>query len=419
MQETVAEATKRKYAQYVNPGLAKLLDFAGYGVEMEAEGCYITDDAGKRYLDCLGGYGVFSPGHRHPKVVEAAKKALDTMPLSSKVFFSKQYADLAEKLASIAPGDLQFTFMCNSGTEAVEGALKMAKVYDHRPKVVSTVGGYHGKSMGALSATGKDNYREPFYPLIPEFCHVRYNDVDAMRSSVDDHTAAVIVETVQGEGGIHVPDAGYLPAVREICDAHGALLILDEVQTGFGRTGKMFGAEHTGVVPDIMTLAKGLSGGVVPVGAVMGTAAVWERAFGENPLLHTSTFGGNPLACSVALAAIEVIEEEGLAENSRVVGEHLIARLREVGAHFPAVFSEVRGVGLMIGVEFSMDDVAELTIAAMVKRNVVAAYTLNNPRVIRFEPPLIMTKEQADTAVDVFADAVAETEQLLAAVMGS
>jgi putrescine aminotransferase len=273
--------------------------------------------------------------------------------------------------------------------------------------------------MGALSATGKDKYREPFYPLIPEFCHVRFNDVDAMREVVDEHTAAVIVETLQGEGGIHVPDAGYLPAVREICDASGALLILDEVQTGFGRTGKMFGAEHTGVVPDIMTLAKGLSGGVVPLGAVMGTPAVWERAFGENPLLHTSTFGGNPLACSVALAAIEVIEEEGLVENSRVVGEHMIAGLREVAGRFPKVFADVRGVGLMIGVEFSMDDVGELTIAAMVKRGVVAAYTLNNPRVIRFEPPLIMTKEQADTAVNVFADAVAETEQLLAAVMGS
>jgi putrescine aminotransferase len=419
MHETVAEATKRKYAQYVNPGLAKLLDFAGYGVEMEAEGCYITDDTGKKYLDCLGGYGVFSPGHRHPKVVEAAKKALDTMPLSAKVFFNKPYADLAEKLASIAPGDLQFTFMCNSGTEAVEGALKVAKMYAHRPKVVSTVGGFHGKSMGALSATGRDKFREPFYPLVPEFIHVRYNDIDAMREAVDDHTAAVIVETVQGEGGIHVPNAGYLPAVREICDTEDALLILDEVQTGFGRTGKMFGAEHTGVEPDIMTLAKGLSGGVVPVGAFMGTEKVWGPAFGENPLLHTSTFGGNPLACSVALATISVIEDEGLVENSRVVGEYMIDGLRAVAAQYPKVFADVRGVGLMLGVEFSMDDVGELTIAAMVKRGVVAAYTLNNPRVIRFEPPLIMTKEQAATAVNVFAEAVAETDQLLAAVMGS
>lgn len=418
MHESVAEATKRKYAEYVNPGLAKLLDFAGYGVETTAEGCYITDDSGKRYLDCLGGYGVFSPGHRHPKVVEAAKKALDTMPLSAKVFFSKPYADLAEKLAAIAPGDLQFTFMCNSGTEAVEGALKVAKMYDHRPRVVSTVGGFHGKSMGALSATGRDKFREPFYPLIPEFCHVRYNDVAAMRELVDDHTAAVIVETVQGEGGIHVPDAGYLPAVREICDAHDALLILDEVQTGFGRTGKMFGAEHTGVVPDIMTLAKGLSGGVVPVGAFMGSAKVWEPAFGENPLLHTSTFGGNPLACSVALAAIEVIEEEGLVENSATVGAHMMNRLREVADKRSNTIAEVRGVGLMIGVEFALDDVGELTIAAMVKRGVVAAYTLNNPRVIRFEPPLIMTREQADVAVDAFDEAVAETQELLTAVAG-
>jgi len=417
MDDGLSRSIVQKYVDYVNPGLAKLMSFAGYGVEDHAEGCYIYDHSGRRFLDCLGGYGVFSLGHRNPKVVEAAKKALDNMPLSSKVFFGQAYADLAEKLAQIVPG-MQFTFMCNSGTEAVEGALKAAKMFDHRPKVISTVGGFHGKSMGSLSATGKDKYREPFYPLIPQFDFVPFNDVDALNAAVDDHTAAVIVEPVQGEGGIHVPNLGYLPKVKEICQKHAALLILDEVQTGFGRTGKMFGMEHSGVTADIVTLAKSLGGGVVPAGAFMGTPEVWERAFGENPILHTSTFGGNPLACSVALVMIEVTEEEGLVENSRVVGEHLIAGLRAIQKEFPEMIAGVRGVGLMIGVEFAMDDIGELCIASMVKRDVVAAYTLNNPRVIRFEPPLIMTADQADTVVEVFRESVEETSELLAAVLG-
>jgi len=417
MDDSVLESTYRKYTEYVNPGLAKLLSFAGYGVEARAEGCYIYDHTGRKFLDCLGGYGVFGLGHCHPRVIEAAKRALDTMPLSSKVFFGKPMADLAEKLAAIVPGDLQFTFMCNSGTEAVEGALKIAKAYDHRPRVIAAHGGYHGKSMGALSATGRDKFREPFEPLMPEFVHVPWNDIAAMEDAINDHTAAVIIEPVQGEGGIHVPDADYLPRIKSACKKHGALLIVDEVQTGFGRTGKLFGMDHSGVEADIVTFAKGLSGGVIPVGAFMGTTEVWERVFGPNPLIHTSTFGGNPLACSVALAAIEVLEDEGLVENSRVVGEHMKKGLEQVRSRFPQLFSEVRGVGLMLGVEFAMDDVGELCIAAMVKRDVVAAYTLNNPRVIRFEPPLTMTEEQADTAVNVFGEAVAETSELLSAVL--
>jgi putrescine aminotransferase len=418
MGDELLEVTVQRYADFVNPGLAKLLSFAGYGVEDHAEGCYIYDHTGRRFLDCLGGYGVFSLGHRHPKVVEAAKRALDTMPLSSKVFFGIAQAKLAEKLAAIVPGGLQYTFMCNSGTEAVEGALKIAKVYDHRPKVISTINAFHGKSMGSLSATGKDKYREPFYPLIPQFEFVPFGDVDAMNGAVDEHTAAVIVEPVQGEGGIYIPDNSYLPAVKGICKKNGALLILDEVQTGFGRTGKMFGMEHSGVEPDIVTFAKSLSGGVVPIGAFMGTPEVWEKAFGENPLLHTSTFGGNPLACSVALAAIDVIEGEELADNSHKMGERFVAGLRDIQRDYPKLIAEVRGVGLMIGVEFSMDDVGELCIAQMVKRNVVAAYTLNNPRVMRFEPPLIIEASQVDTALQAFREAVAETDALLQAVIG-
>jgi putrescine aminotransferase len=403
-----------KTAAYVNPYLSKLLAFAGFGVEMRAEGCSIWDHEGREFLDCLGGYGVFSLGHRHPKVVQAVKDQLDQIPLSGKTFFNKRQAELAERLAQVSPDGLQFTFFSNSGAEAVEAALKFAKSATGRPKIISTHGGYHGKTIGSLSTTGREKYQTPFLPLMPGVEFVPYGDLEAAAAAIDGETAAMIVETVQGEGGIIVPPAGYLPGLRERCDRTGALLIVDEVQTGLGRTGKMFGCDHEGVRPDIMTLAKCLGGGVMPIGATMGTPEVWERVFGQNPLLHTSTFGGSELACAAGLAALQVIEEEGLCERSREMGAYFVAGLSGVKERHGDLIAEVRGQGLMIGVELTMDEVGELTVAQMLKRGMVAAYTLNNPRVIRIEPPLIISKDQIDFAVKTFEESIAETSELLA-----
>jgi putrescine aminotransferase len=402
-----------KYSKHLNPYLAKLMAFAGFGVEMRGEGCYIYDQDGKAYLDCLGGYGVFSLGHRHPRVVEAVKKQLDTMPLSGKAFFNKASADLAEKLAEITPAGLEFTFFSNSGAEAVEAALKFAKGATGRAKIVSTHDSFHGKTLGALSTTGREKYRKPYQPLLPGVEFVAYADADAATSAIDDQTACFIVEPVQGEGGIHIPPDGYLRAIREACDKHGALFIADEVQTGLGRTGKMFACEHERVSPDIMTLAKCLGGGVMPIGATVGTERVWEATYASNPLSHTSTFGGNPLACSAGLAAIQTIEQEGLIERSRIMGDKLKSGLQQVQAKHSELVGEVRGRGLMIGVEFTMDEVGELTIAQMLKRGMCAAYTLNNARVIRFEPPLIISDEQVQFAIDTFDEALVETQELL------
>lgn len=403
-----------KYSNFVNPYLAKLLAFAGFGVETYGEGCYIYDQDGKKYLDCLGGYGTFALGHRHPKVVEAAKKALDTLPLSGKAFFSKAMCDLAEKLAEISPGNLQYSFFCNSGTEAVEAALKFAKGATGRSKFVSTVGGYHGKTIGALSTTGREKYRKKFEPLMPGVEFVPFGNIEAMVSAIDGATAGVIIEPIQGEGGIHIPSEDYLPAIRAACDRHGALMIADEVQTCIGRTGKMFGCDHSGVTPDIMTLAKQVGGGVVPLGVTMGTPEVWEAIFSENPLMHTSTFGGNPIGCMAGLAGIQVIQEEGLVERSRVMGELFKAKLEQMRVKHSDMVSEIRGKGLMIGVEFAMDEVGELTVAQMLKRGMCAAYTLNNPRVIRLEPPFLITEEQIDFAVTVLDESLAEVSELLA-----
>ena len=412
--EELHASVVNNYAQFINPYLAKLMDFAGFGIEVQAEGCYMFDESGKKYLDCLGGYGVFALGHRHPKVVEAVKSQLNMIPLSGKTFFSQRTGELAAKLAELTPGDLQFSFFSNSGTEAVEAALKFAKATTGRAGIVSTEGSYHGKSIGALSTTGRPKYRTRFEPLMPGVTFVPFGDTDAAVAAITSDTAAFIVEPVQGEGGIHVAPEGYLPALREACDKVGALLIFDEVQTGMGRTGKMFGCEHDQVTPDIMTLAKALGGGVMPIGATVMTPAVNESMFSENPLLHTSTFGGNPLACAAGLAALEVIQEEGLVERSRVLGDRMKAGFESIMSKHDLLAS-VRGRGLMIGVEFSMDEVGELAIAQMVKRGLVAAYALNNPRVIRFEPPLIISEEEVDWAVDTFSDSVQETAELLAA----
>jgi putrescine aminotransferase len=402
------------YQEYVNPGLASVMRFAGFGdVEESATGCTVRCVSGAEYLDCLGGYGVFTLGHSHPHVVAAVQEQLTRLPLSCRTFFNEPMALLAEKLASIAPKGLQYSFFCNSGTEAVEGAIKIARGATGRTDFVCTVGAFHGKSMGSLAATGRELFRKPFDPMLPGFVHVPFDDVQAVADAIGPNTAAVIVEPIQGEGGIRCPSDDYLPGLRRLCDERGILLILDEVQTGLSRTGAMFACDHWGVAPDIMTLAKALGGGVMPLGAVMATKDIWDKAFGENPLVHTSTFGGNPLACRAGLAALEAIESEGLVERARARGEQMITGLRRIQAAHPDVLVDVRGMGLMIGVEFAVEDYGELSINGMSRRGVVAAYTLNNPKVIRFEPPVIITEEEVDRALKAFEEALIEAAEML------
>ncbi|MBI1334389.1 MAG: aminotransferase class III-fold pyridoxal phosphate-dependent enzyme [Armatimonadetes bacterium] len=406
-----------KYTKYINPNLARLMGFAGFGVEMTGEGCYIFDHEGRKYLDCLGGYGCFTFGHRNPKIVGAVRDQLDHLALSGKAFFSKQAADLAEKLAHMTPGDLQITFFSNSGTESVEAALKFAKATTGRMKIVSTNGSYHGKTIGALSTTGREKYRKKFEPLMPGVSFVEYGDIKALSTAIDDQTACFIVEPIQGEGGIIVPPDGYLKAAREACDKHGALLIFDEVQSGLGRAGYVFACNHEGVAPDIMTLAKALGGGVIPLGATIFTQAIYDKVFGDNPMAHTSTFGGNPLACAAGLAAMEVLETGGIVENSKVMGERMLAGFQAIKDKFPDLMKEVRGRGLMIGVEFTMDEVGEVVVAQLMKRGVCVAYALNNPRVLRFEPPLVINADQVDFALQAFEESLQETSDLLAVLV--
>lgn len=413
-ERTVFHETLQKYKKYHNPSLARLLKFSGYdAVEERSEGVYVYDDRGRRYLDCAGGYGVFVAGHCHPRIVSAVKKQLEMMPLSAKVFFNKPLADLAEILASIAPGELRFSFICNSGAEAVEGALKLARLSTGRPEIISMFNSFHGKTLGALSASGRDMYRDPFKPLVPGFIHVPYGDADALEEAITEGTAAVILEPIQGEGGIIVPSDDYLPRVREICTRRGVLLIADEIQTGLARTGRLFGVDHWQVAPDIMTLGKALGGGVLPVGAFMGTHSVW-KCFEHNPLIHTSTFGGNPLACAAAMATIRLIIEKDFAAQATVKGELFKKRLEEVKQAHPGIIREVRGKGLMIGVELAKEGYGGSVIMEMAKAGIIGVYTLNQPKVIRFEPPLVITEDQIEECIEAFELAVSRTEKLFA-----
>jgi putrescine aminotransferase len=415
--EAYGDEIVEKYRNYVNPAMAAILKFAGLSVpEKDASGVFIRDAAGTEFLDCVGGYGAFSLGHLHPKVVEAVKKQLDREALKSHYFMSEELANLCELLASVLPGDLQYSFICNSGTEAVEGALKAARIHTGRTEFIGTVNGFHGKTFGGLSVSGREVYKEPFYPLVPGCSLVPFGDADALDKAITPNTAAFIVEIIQGEGGVNVPPDDYFPKVRRITKDRGVMLIVDEVRTGFGRTGAMFGCEHYGIVPDIITMAKALGGGVMPVGAFSSNPAVWDSMFGKNPYLHSTTFGGNPLACAAAIAAIKTTIEEGLVERSRVLGERLLSGLKEVQARNPDMIKEVRGKGLLAGVEFALDDIAALVITGAARRNVLVAYSLNNPKVIRIEPPLIIEESLLDRAIEAVDESVAETAEMLAMV---
>ncbi|HEX6232949.1 MAG TPA: acetylornithine transaminase [Jiangellaceae bacterium] len=355
-------------------------------VLVRGEGCYVWDAGGARYLDLLGGLAVNSLGHAHPLLTSAITAQVATLGHVSNFFASGPQIALAERLIQLVgpPGDTPArVFFTNSGTEANEAAFKIARMTG-RTKIVAAEGGFHGRTMGALALTGKPSIREPFEPMPPGVVHVPYGDAAALAAAVDGGTAAVVLEPIQGEAGVRVPPAGYLAAARAIADRHGALLILDEVQTGIGRTGKWFAFHRAGIVPDVVTVAKGFGGGF-PIGACIG---IGEAANLLGPGSHGSTFGGNPVAAAAGLAVLHVIERDDLLANVRQVG----ARLRTgVGSH--PLLAGVRGEGLLLAVELTAPEAPAIARAAL-----AAGFIVNPvaPTAIRLAPPLILTDHQAE-----------------------
>ena len=417
----VTEKTVSGFRDHYNPGFLEYRkswshDYAV--VEWRDGGATFYDLNDNEYIDCLGGFGVFNCGHRHPKVVEAVSRQLAKQGLTSLELLDPPRAMLADLLADITPGDLQYAFFGNSGTEAVEGALKLAKAYTGRRVIVAATRGFHGKSLGSLSATAKASFRKAFYPLMPGYRHVPYGDADTLgklmesQAFIGDDVAAVILEPVQGEAGVIVPPQDYFQQVRVLCDRYGALLIADEVQTGMGRTGRMFGVEHYGVVPDIMCLAKALGGGVMPIGAFTSTAEIWQTLV-PNPLLHSTTFGGNPIACMAAIAAVNVILDERLDEQAAEKGVHIMERLQDLAARYGGICQEVRGKGLLIGMEFVSDEAGFEVAKALFRNRILVSGTMMNAKTIRIEPPLNIPYEQLDRVAAALEDAFAEVSRRL------
>lgn len=371
-------------------------------VIVRGEGAMVWDETGREYVDCVAGIGVANVGHCHPAVVAAVQAQAARLITCNELFYNDARAQCLERLDRITPEGINRFFLCNSGTEAVEGAIKFARMATGRKHVVAAMRGYHGKTLGSLSATWERKYKEPFAPLVPDFSHVPYNNSAEFEKAIDEQTAAVILEPVQGEGGVRPATAEFLQAIRKACDQKGALLIIDEIQTGFGRTGRLFACEHFGVLPDIITMAKGIAGGV-PMGAI-GI----DRRVGEiEKQSHTSTFGGNPLACAAAVAAIDALTGEDLPRRAADTGAYFVRRLREIES---ARIREIRGLGLMIGIE--MKDKAGAIAQALMQEGVLAL--LAGTTVLRFLPPLVITREQVDRVVESLARVLAAKPQAAA-----
>ena len=396
------------FAEYVGPMKARTMKNAGLDIiEGRREGASVWDLTGKKYIDCQTGSGIMNVGRHNREIVQALKDALDTLDIGVFLLCSKQKADLAKKLAEITPGDLKCTIFGTGGGEANDAALKLARGYTMKKEIIYAQKAYHGHTGFALSAIGRDAYKEPFEPLIPGFKMVPFGNAQAVRDVFTKDTAAVILEPIQGEGGINLPPEGYLQEVRKICDEHEALLILDEIQTGFARTGKMFASEHWGVVPDIMTVAKSLGGGIYPISATIFKEELMDF-FVPHPFIHLSTFGGSDLGCIVGLAVIDYIEKNHLAENAARMGDRFRAGFDRFLKDYPALLLEVRQMGLMIGLQYTNSSIGPRLTKKLADRGVIAVYTGNDPAICRFMPPLVITPEEVDFVLNALEDSMRE-----------
>jgi len=372
---------------------------------------------GNEFIDCLGGFGVYTCGHRNPEILKYVKAQLNRYALHSQELVDPLRGYLAKAMAEATPGDLQYCFFTNGGAEAVEMALKLARLASGKKWYISTVNGFHGKSFGAVSMAGKGKYREKYLPMIQQVQHVEYGNAEAAEAAiknlqaVGESVAAMIVEPIQGEAGIIEPPEGYLTELRRICDEYGVFLIFDEIQTGMGRTGKLWACEREGVVPDIMTYGKAFGGGIMPITGIIARPHLWTEDMIENPwILGSPTFGGNPLACSAALATLKFMLENDLPKQIEEKGEYILGKLRELQKKHP-VLADVRGKGLLIGLEFPEAEMGYAVSKGLFARKIMTAGTLVNAKTIRIETPGIIKYETLDKIVKELDAVLGEVEE--------
>lgn len=414
----IIEESKENFAEHFNRGwleYRKSVTEAGdwASVEWIGEGAIFRDVLGREYLDCLGGFGMMDLGWCHPDVVRAVKAQLGRSPMPSQELIDPLRGVLAKLMAQITPGNLKYSWFAASGTEAIEASIKVSKLYTQKSAFIVAVKAFHGKTMGSLSMMGKADYRQPVGMMYggPVY-HVPFGDAEAVErqleicSNVGVGVAGVLFEPIQGEAGAIVPPDDFWPRVREATRHYGVLLIADEVQTGMGRTGKMWGVDHWEVVPDIIAAAKSLGGGVMPVSAVVTTEEIFQPMMYPNPFMHTTTTGGGALACSAAIAAIRVTLRDRLWEQAAQKGEYLIRKLEELAGQYPQIYEKITGKGLLIGMHFKTPEVGYKVAAELFKRGVLVAGTLTSAKTIRVEPPLIISMEQLNMVLNRLEDSL-------------
>ncbi len=413
--EIIAES-KHNFAEHFNKGwleYRKSITEAGdwAAVEWTGSGAIFKDVLGREYIDCLGGYGMMNHGWSHPDVVAAVRAQLSRTPMPSQELIDPLRGVLARMLADITPGNLKYSWFAASGTEAIEASIKIAKLYIQRPAFIVAVKAFHGKTMGSLSMLGKADYRQPMGMLYggPVY-HVPFGDAEAVERQLDIcekigvGVAGVLFEPIQGEAGAIVPPDDFWPRIRAATKQYGTLLIADEVQTGLGRTGKLWGVNHWDVEPDILAVAKSLGGGVMPISAVTTTEEIFQPMMYPNPFMHTTTTGGGALACSAAIASIHVTLRDKLWEQAFEKGEYLIPKLKELAAQYPQILDKITGRGLLIAMHFHNPAIGYKVAAGLFKRGVLVAGTLTNAQTIRIEPPLVIEYEQIDQVLNRVGD---------------
>lgn len=416
----IIEESKNNFAEHFNKGwleYRKSVTEAGdwAATEWTGSGAVFRDLIGREYIDCLGGYGMMDLGWGHPDVVAAVRAQLNRTPMPSQELIDPLRGVLARLMANITPGDLKYSFFAGSGTESIEGAIKLAKMYTKKNGFIVAVKAFHGKTLGSLSMMGKFDFRQPPGILYGgPIYHVPFGDADAVEQQLDIckkvgvDLAAVLFEPIQGEAGAIVPPDDFWPRVRELTKHYGVLLIADEVQTGMGRTGKLWGLDHWEVVPDILAVAKSLGGGVMPVSAFCSTEEIWQCMMYPNPFIHTTTTGGGALACSAAIASIHVTLRDRMWEQAAEKGDYLIPKLKELAARYPQIFEDITGKGLLIGMHFHDPETGYKIAAGLFKRGVLVAGTLTSAQTVRIEPPLVITYDQINTVLDRLEDTLRE-----------
>lgn len=421
----IIEESLHNFAEHFNKGWLDYRKSVTQGgqwavTEWSGRGAIFEDVLGRKYIDWLGGYGMMDLGWSHPEVVAAVQAQLLRTPMPSQELIDPLRGVLARLMAEITPGDLKYAWFAASGTEAIEASIKLAKVYTQKPAFIVSVKGFHGKTMGSLSMMGKADYRQPAGVLYggPVY-HVPFGDADAVERQLDIcdkvgiGVAAVLMEPIQGEAGGIVPPDDFWPRIREATKKYGALLIADEVQTGLGRTGKLWGVDHWNVVPDIIAVAKSLGGGVMPISAVVTTEEIFQPFMYPNPFLQTTTTGGGALACSAAIAAINVTLRDRLWEQAAAKGDYLKPKVEALAAKYPGIYKAVTGKGLLIGMHFHKPEVGGLVAAELFRRGVLVAGTLTSAQTIRIEPPLVITYEEIDEGYARLCEAVEAVAQSL------